>query len=354
MNQKIPISIWGATGYGGLELIRLLQGHPRFEIKHLIAPQHAGKKFSDLYPHLQGTCDLAFTDKSPDECAEDSELVFMALPHGVTKQVVGQIIGKTNIIDLSGDFRLNSETEYQTWYKSDHEAKNLLQDFMYSVPEIHGSEIKSISATVGANPRVCPKNPLLISNAGCFATAIQLALFPLKDQIKNVSILAITGSSGSGKKPANGTHHPLRDKNMQSYKKGVHQHLGEICNTLAITPEQINFVPTSGPFVRGIFVTAFVDFKDVETLHATSLQTKYKSAYQNAPFVRIKDTVQLVDVVGSNFADISIDIINNQVVIQTVIDNTVKGAAGSAIQNANLIFGLDETTGLKNFAPMYF
>jgi N-acetyl-gamma-glutamyl-phosphate reductase len=389
MNQKISISIWGATGYGGLELIRLLQAHPVFVIKHLIAPQHAGKKISTQYPHLAGICDLTFSEQSPSDCAAESELVFMCLPHGVTKSVINQIIGTTNIVDLSGDFRLNSESEYQTWYKSDHEAKNLLDDFIYCVPEIHGKKIQS----VGATPRVCPsktdchseldsgsdakdainrrlykqqKNTLQVANAGCFATAIQLALFPLKDQLKQVSIMAITGSSGSGKKPSTGTHHPLRDKNLKSYKKGSHQHLGEICNSLDLTPKQINFVPTSGPFVRGIFVTAFVDLKTVETLHATSKKTpkwgvstqdikeRYQSTYQGKPFVRIKDTVQLVDVVGSNFADISVDVINGQVVIQAVIDNTIKGAAGSAIQNANLIFGLDETIGLKNFAPTYF
>lgn len=163
--------------------------------------------------------------------------------------------------------------------------------------------------------------------------------------------MAITGSSGSGKNASLGTHHPLRSHNLKSYNVGVHQHTPEICQTLNLDTNNFQFVPTSGPFVRGIFATCFVDLNQKVSLEI--IKNIYQETYQDSPFIRIKDTVQLVDVIGSNFCDLSIKQVNDQIVIQVCLDNLIKGAGGNAIQNANVMFDLDQTTGLNNLSPLF-
>ncbi len=331
--KNINVSIFGSTGYIGLELIRLLQLHPAFEVQYLYGPHHAGKKLSDIYPHLSGIVDLDFMSLNASEIAEQSDLIFLCLPHGVTHKIMPEVFGKTKIIDLSGDFRHKDSEIYKQYYGETHPCPELIKKFEYMIPEIQN------------------KKSDYIANAGCFASAIQLALFPIKKYIDKISIMAVTGSSGSGKKHTSNTHHPLRSQNIKSYKIGSHQHLPEICQTLDINTEQIQFVPTSGPFVRGIFATCFVDLNKKSEL--LEIKKIYKNYYQNAPFIRIKNSVQLVDVVGSNFCDISLDKINNQIIIQVCLDNLIKGASGSAIQNANIMFDLPQETGLKILSPVF-
>lgn len=341
MSKKISTSILGATGYTGLELIRLLLVHPQVELKYLVSPSHAGQKLSAVYPHLQGICDLKLTATPPEEVAQNSDLVFLALPHLEAQKIVPKIIGKTKIIDLSGDFRLKDPAMFQKYYAHNHEYTDGLKDFVYGLADSHEQ-----AATI--------KQAHNIANPGCFAITSELALSPLKDHIKHVDIFAITGSSGAGKAPADTTHHPIRAHNVKSYKICEHQHIPEIIQAVNLTENQLNFVPTSGPFVRGIHLTAFVetDFDDSQNLPG-QIEKSYIKFYENSPFIRIKNQVALSEVIGSNFCDIAITAHNGKLIIQAAIDNLVKGAAGTAIQNMNLLFDLPQTTGLLNLSPLF-
>jgi len=321
--KKITASIIGATGYTGLELIRLINGHPAIALKYITSESAVGEKLSDIWPHLKGICELTLSALPLEKIAQESDCVFLALPHFQSQKIVQKLFGLTKIIDLSADFRLKNPLKSK-------------EKFIYGIPELYKNDL--IKADNIANP-------------GCFATAIELALMPIKKLLNFAYILGITGSSGSGKLPADGTHHPLRSHNIKSYKIGTHQHEAEICQTLNISPAQFVFVPTSGPFVRGIHVTAFVDFK--KPLSKEKIIQLFQTTYENAPFVRVKNEVQVVDVVGSNYCDISVNFCNGKAVIQAVIDNLVKGASGNAIQNFNLMFGLDETAGLKTVGPLF-
>ena len=316
MPKKINISIIGATGYLGIELLRILINHPNVNIKHLISKSQSGKKISDVHPHLQQICDKKLSEISLKKAAQESNVVFLAVPHLESKKIVKEINGLSKIIDLSSDFRLKND-------KSTH-------DFQYCLPEIN--KVKSDN----------------IANPGCFATACQLALYPVKDLIKTANVVAITGSSGSGKTPSETSHHPIRNHNIKSYKIGIHQHLDEISQNLDLDIEKINFVPTSGPFTRGIHLTAFIELtKNCNALDA------YKKAYANKPFIRLKNCVELAQIIGSNFCDISIYQNKNHLIIQTATDNLLKGAAGTAVQNFNLLNKLDEKVGLINLTPLY-
>lgn len=336
MSKKINVSIMGATGYTGLEILRLIAGHPYMEIKFLVSENHAGKKISDIYPHLKGICDLELTNPSVSEIVQESDLVFLALPYFESQKIVPELTGKTKIIDLSADFRIQDEALYKKYYGQDHGFKSGLADFVYGMPEFYKETISSCNN---------------IANPGCFATAMNLVLFPIKNLVKKADVFAVTGSSGSGKTPAIGTHHPIRNNNLKSYKIGNHQHIAEVVETLGVDDTQITFVPTSGPFVRGIHLTAFVDLNN--DVNEQEVIDFFQKAYQDQPFVRLKSEVQLAEVIGSNFCDIAIHFVNGKLVIQSVIDNLLKGAAGTAIQNFNLMFGFEETVGLKMFGPIY-
>jgi N-acetyl-gamma-glutamyl-phosphate reductase len=335
MSKKIKVSIIGATGYTGLELTRLLIGHPHIKIANLTSSRFTGETISSIYPHLLGICDIELCDTSPEEIAQESDLVFLCLPHLQSQKIIPKIIGETKIIDLSGDFRIQNVNLFERYYKSNHSEKNIIPEFVYGLPEIHKEKIKKSNN---------------VANIGCFAATTELALLPLKNFIKKVDILAITGSSGSGKTASNGTHHPVRNHNVKSYKIGKHQHIPEIIQVLGLQEDQINFVPTSGPFTRGIHLTAFA-----ETVECFSedIYQHYEKFYQKSPFVRIKNSIELVGVIGSNFVDISVSKLNNKIIIQCVLDNLVKGASGNAIQNMNLMFSFPENAGLEYSLPIY-
>lgn len=339
MPKKITVSILGAAGYTGIELLRYLVNHPFIELKHLISHTHSGQKISEVWPHLKGVCDLPLTDIDLQKVAAQSDLVFLALPHHETQKIVPEILGKSKIIDLSGDFRVRDKTLYAKYYGHEHEFPSAIPQFIYGLPELYKKKIARA------------KN---IANPGCFAIVSQLALLPLRGTINHTSIVAITGSSGSGKNPRDETHHPVRNHNLSSYKIGAHQHIPEIIQTLGIAESQMSFVPVSGPFTRGIHLTAFAEPADQKKfLTQNQLTSLYEKTYANAPFVRIKNNVQLAEVIGSNFCDIAAYVINGKIVIQAAIDNLGKGAAGNAVQNMNLIFGFEETAGLATLSPLF-
>jgi len=336
MSKKIIVSIIGATGYTGIELIRILAAHQNTELKYVTSENHTSEKLCDIWPHLKGICELTLSSAPLEKIAEESDCIFLALPHLQSQNIVKKLIGITKIIDLSADFRLKDALQFQQAYGEEHTFIEAHDQFVYGVPEFKQFEIAKAQN---------------IANPGCFAIATELALYPIKELIDSVYVQGITGSSGSGKSAGNGTHHPIRSHNVKSYKIGTHQHEVEITQELKLSSNQFILVPTSGPFVRGIHITAFVDLKT--TLKKGKIFELFKKSYKNHPFIRIKSEVQIADVVGSNYCDISINYCRGKIVVQAVIDNLVKGASGNAIQNFNLMFDLEETVGLKNLSPVF-
>ncbi len=329
---NIRASIIGVGGYTGLELLRLLIAHPFVEIAYLTARSVEGETpIGELAPHLAGY-DYAVTNAPHSEVAANSDVVFLCLPHKATAEIIPDIIGQCKIIDLSADFRLKDASVYKETYGLDHPCPELLKEFTYGLPEIYRDNTK------GAEN---------VANPGCFALLTQLLLYPFRANIKAANVMAVTGSSGLGKTPSEGGHHPVRAHNMKSYGVNAHRHMPEILQTLDMKAARLNFVPTSGPFVRGIFATAFVALN-----HA---QPEPHKIYEGQPFIRIKDAPALADVTGSNFADLSFrqghD--DRSMIAQGVIDNLMKGASGTAVQNMNLMFGVDEGEGLMTLSPLY-
>ncbi|MDP3975438.1 MAG: N-acetyl-gamma-glutamyl-phosphate reductase [bacterium] len=338
---KSKVAVIGATGYTGLETVRLVLQHPHMELFAVTSESSAGKKLSEVYPHLQGVTDLVLQsfEKDKDQIIQQAHTLFLALPHGTTQAIVQEISKHQTtpkLIDLSGDFRLKDAKLYEQYYGKKHDFPEGLGEFVYGLPEANKEDIRSA------------KN---VANPGCFATAAQLALLPLKGNIKHAEVFAVTGSSGSGKEPKESTHHPVRNHNVKSYKIGSHQHIPEVLQTSGLTAEQLSFVPTSGPFVRGIHLTAFIELE--KELDEQQVKKLFETEYADDPFVRIKDQVELAAIVGSNFCDLSVQAVNGRIVVQAVIDNLVKGAAGTAVHNFNLMQELPETTGLEALIPLY-
>ncbi len=304
----IKVGIIGGAGYSAGELVRVLLYHPEVEIMFITSKSHPGKLVSEVHRDLIGETSLRFGDYS------DVDVVFITAGHGKTKEILdSHDFGNTKIIDLSADFRLDPS-------------------FEYGLPEL-----------------ALPKGPR-VANPGCFATAIQLGLLPMaKRQLLNneVHIHAITGSTGAGQSLAATTHFTWRNSNVSVYKPFHHQHLAEISSTLNGLQEEhivLNFIPVRGPFTRGIFASIYTDceMELAEVIHT------YESYYENAPFTFISTSeIDLKQVVNTNKCLIHLDKFNSKLLITVAIDNLLKGASGQAVQNMNILFGLDERTGLK-------
>jgi len=333
---KIKASIIGVTGYTGIELVRLLLAHPRVELAHLTSRQHKDAPIGDVFPHL-AHLNVRITDTPHDHVAANSDIVFLCLPHKTAQDVVADLHGKVKLIDLSADYRLDDAETYERYYQ-EHKHPHLLDEVVYGLPEITGRD-KIAAASSVANP-------------GCFAMLGQFLLYPFRDQIRHADIMAITGSSGSGKTPGETTHHPVRSHNMKSYNVNKHRHIPEIIRSAGIKETQLNFVPTSGPFARGIFAQAFIS-----PAREIDLTKAVKAAYGDAPFLRILEegrAVSLASVTGSNYTDLSFETGHDgRILAQGALDNLVKGASGCAVQNMNLMFGFKETEGLETLGPLY-
>jgi N-acetyl-gamma-glutamyl-phosphate reductase len=333
MPRRIRASIVGITGYTGLELLRLLLLHPQVEIAHLTSRQHENEPIGNIFPHL-AHLDLRIANTGHDTVAKDSDIVFLALPHGAAQDAVAALHGRVRLIDLSADFRADDPAVHEKYYGA-HAYPHLLKEVVYGLPEV--------------TDRALIKNAASVANPGCFALLGQLLLYPFKGMIERADIFAVTGSSGAGKTPGEGTHHPIRSHNMKSYNINAHRHIPEITRTAGIDESRLNFVPTSGPFTRGIFAQAFIHL-DQEVDAGQSVRNRYRPE----PFIRVMDSVALVNVTGSNFCDLSYAAGEGGVLLaQGAIDNLVKGAAGTAVQNMNLMFGFDETEGLITIGPVY-
>ena len=330
-------TILGGTGYGGMELLRLLLGHPGVEVTAVTSRSQDGP-VGEVHPHLAGYTDLRFT-KEDDAVrlalAKASDVVFFAKPHGVASSELPAVFEgapDTRIVDLSGDFRLPDASAYEAWYAYTHPNPALLAESEYGLPE--------------CGQRDAVKGARFVANPGCHAAATILALWPLAraNLLKGrVTVSSVTGSSGSGAVAKAGTHHPERFGNFKAYRPLVHQHLPEVVRALG-GDARVDFVPHSAPFARGIYVTAVAPIGDADD---ATVRKAFDDVYADEPFVRLRDKPPEVRMVaGTNLADVGITHGDGVAVVTVAIDNLGKGMAGTAVQNMNLMFGLEETAGL--------
>ena len=340
----IRVGILGAAGYTGGELIRLLLNHPEAEIVFANSESNAGNLVSDVHEGLIGETELKFTDQMPFDRVD---VVFFCFGHGKSEQFLKEhtIPADVKIIDLAQDFRIKREKvivnsdKFPTGEGSAEAYSSLFTlpyNFIYGLPEINKEEI-------------CKAQH--VANPGCFATCIQLALLPaahLNLLKEDVSVNAITGSTGAGQKPAATTHFSWRTGNMSIYKAFSHQHIAEIRQSLkqvqGYLDASIDFIPYRGDFARGIFCTAVIKTK----APADDIVAAYKEYYQDAAFTHYSDkAIDLKQVVNTNKALVHVDGFEGKVLVTSCIDNLLKGAVGQAVQNMNLMFGIDERAGLR-------
>lgn len=325
----IRIGIIGGAGYTGGELIRLLLRHPKAEIRFVQSKSNAGNPITNIHTDLAGETDIRFVAEHHYEV----DVLFLCAGHGEARKFLEQYDVPTSvrIIDLSHDFRLNDTTRIGS------------RKFVYGLPELNRDIYRNT-------------NTLDIANPGCFATAIQLGLLPLAKAglLTDVYTTGITGSSGAGQSLSSTSHFSWRANNIQAYKTLSHQHLGEIGESLLqLQPNsdiEINFVPWRGDFTRGIFISSTINCD----LSETEIYLLFKEFYASHPFTHVvKDPVHLKQVVNTNKCLIQPEKVGSKLVVHSVIDNLLKGASGQAVQNMNLVFGLDETTGLDLKASFF-
>lgn len=350
--MTIGTVILGTTGYVGGELLRLLSTHPEFELVAAVSANHAGKTIGSVFPHLEA----AYAGQkllSMDCWAEmfdhgDRLAIFSAAAHGASAALIQQALSiaqskdlDVHVVDSSADFRYSNVQEYAAIYGGQHPATGLLAEFSCAVPE-HCSTIQTRH----------------IGHPGCFATAMLLAAVPLYQHKMihgDLFVSGITGSTGSGRSPQPGTHHPERHSNLYAYKPLLHRHVPEVEKLVENATGQqcrVNFVPHSGPFARGIYVTLQATLAR-ETRNDDLLQM-FASCYAAANFVQVTaGTPQLKHVVASNYAQIGVNTAGRSVVVMCAIDNLVKGAAGGALQWMNRLWSLPETSGLTTPPPAW-
>lgn len=344
----MKVSIIGATGYGGLELIRLLQHHPQVELTNIISGSQSGIELAHIYPHLSHIINDQLDDFQVEKLIGKTDIVFFATPAGVSKDTLPQLneAGIT-CIDLSGDFRLKSPAVYEQWYQKTPAQQAHIDKATYGLSEIYREQIKQAS---------------FISNPGCYPTATLLALAPAlqKGWIEQDSIIidGKTGVSGAGRTVSLNTHFSETNENVKAYKLGAHQHTPEIEQVLSEVAGQdikITFSPHLMPMTRGIMCTIYTKLSAPRSVK--ELIQLYQDFYESSPFVRIRPEgifPSTKEVYGSNYCDIGFmsDPRTDRLTIVSVIDNLVKGASGQAIQNMNIMQGWDESTGLA-VIPVY-
>lgn len=348
--ERIPTLILGGTGYVAGEVLRLVVGHPNFEIAGVMSDSQPGEPVAKAFPHLAAVlgdlCFLSEDEVSAQLAQHPRSAVFSAAPHGVSAALIDRLLGaaeaagtRPRMVDISADYRYSTAEAYAAVYKHAHGAPTRIKDFTCAVPE---------HLATAPTPHV--------AHPGCFATAILLASVPLLalDLVTpTLFVSGVTGSTGSGRKPVDGTHHPTRHSDLYSYNALVHRHIPEItaCAAAAtgITAD-FAFVPHSGPFARGIHATVQASLKGTtpgSSPDTATLLARLREFYAHSPFVRVLDSApRLKDIVASNYAHLSITGNGRTVAVTCVIDNLTKGAAGGAVQWMNRLFDLPETAGL--------
>jgi len=337
LRMKLKVGIFGGSGYGGSELLRILLFHPNVEIVFVTANEQVGRPVGEVHRNLLGLTDLVFCPAPSDpDAISDLDCVFLALPHGEAMDIVPRLPKNVKAIDLSGDFRLRKQDLFEQHYGHPHTAMQSQAEFVYGLTETNREAIK---------------NARLIANPGCFATSTLLGLAPLvanKLISGRVIVDAKTGSSGSGAKAAANTHHPQRMNSFYAYKPFIHQHVPEIEQELGNVGDwtsELVFMTHSLPVSRGIFASIYVETKSDLTIE--KLHSMFADFYRESFFVRlVKGSPDINWVKTTNFCDLGFAVRGRQAVVFSAIDNLVKGAAGQAVQNMNLMFGLCEKTGL--------
>jgi N-acetyl-gamma-glutamyl-phosphate reductase len=343
--MTLKTGIVGGTGYTGVELLRLLAGHPEVELSVITSRSEAGREVADLFPNLRGVLDIRFTE--PDiEALAGCDAVFFATPNGTAMTMAPQLIeAGVRIIDLAADFRLKRAAEWEDWYGIPHACPDYLKLAVYGLTEVNRDAIREAR---------------LVANPGCYPTAVQLGFIPLIEQgvvdIDHLVADAKSGVSGAGRKAATGTLLCEASENFKAYAVPGHRHLPEIRQGLELAagqPVGLTFVPHLTPMIRGIHATLYAQLRDPDR----DLQALYEARYGNEPFVDVLPPgahPETRSVRGANQCRIAIHQPQKggMVVILSVIDNLVKGAAGQAVQNMNVMFGLDETTGLCGIAVL--
>ena len=347
----MKVGVVGASGYVGGELLRLLVVHPKVEVNMVTSRQKAGEYVHRIHPSLKGFIDLTFSPLDMEKLVNSCDIVFTSVPHGKSNKIVKELYGRgMKIIDLSADFRLKNPKDYVKWYGWEHPFPELLSKSVYGVPELHREDIKKSQ---------------LVSCPGCMAVTSLLALKPLIENnlidTEHIVVDSKIGSSGAGIKANAGTHHAMRYGVIRPYKPAKHRHTGEIEQELGLIAKKtikVSMSPHAVNIVRGILTTNHTFMR--KPMSELELWKVYRNSYRDEPFLRfIRDKKGLYKfpdpkfLIGSNFCDIGFDIDedNQRLVSLSASDNLMKGAAGSAIQNMNILCGFDETEGLK-YTPL--
>lgn len=344
----IKVGVVGATGYAGAELVRLLAGHPKVELSVLTSQTYAGKNMWEVFPHLYGMVDKTLEEFNLSDLVSRCDVIFTALPHGHAMPVGHEVMRRgRRLIDLGADFRLKDVDVYQSWYKTEHTASVLVASAVYGLPELNRAEIRG---------------SVIVGNPGCYPTSAILGLAPLLTNklidTETIIIDSKSGVSGAGRGLSLKTHFSETTENFQAYGVATHRHTPEIeqeLSKLAGMPVTVNFTPHLTPMVRGILSTMYG--KLTTELNTEELTDFYRQFYKGERFVRVLPAGMYPStkaVAGSNHCDLSVtvDPRTRRVIVLSAIDNLMKGAAGQAVQNLNVMLGLPEDTGL-NFAGMY-
>ncbi len=343
--KMTKIGIVGASGYSGSELLRFLVNHPSgLSVELATSETYAGQRVDHVLPHLRDFIDLTFEPLDIDSLKERVDVVVLAVPHKVAMTYAPQIITQgLRVVDFSADYRLYDAGTYSNWYHVEHTSPELIQNAVYGLPERYRGKIRDAQ---------------IVANPGCYPTSAILATMPLLNnrliELDSIIVDSKSGISGAGPKPKDTTHYPNREANLVAYNIGKHRHTPEIEQELSAIAGQtvsVTFTPHLVPMTRGILSTVYARLKqplDTETLLET-----YTTFYQNEPFIRVLDKEvypQTKAVLGSNYCDVGIEVDKRtqRVVAMAALDNLGKGAAGAALQNLNLMFGYDETDGLKS------
>ena len=354
--QKLKVSIIGSTGYAGKELVKILIHHKEVELVYLVSSSCAGKNIAEIFPEFLNKLDKKLINFDLELISQDSDLVFTALPHTISMDVVPELLKKgVKVVDLSADYRIKDPAVYKEWYEKEHNqiSKGLLSEAVYGLPEIYLDKIK---------------DALLVANPGCYPTSIILGIAPLLKhhfvEPEGIIIDSKSGASGAGKKLSLGLHFAECNENFKAYKVVKHNHIPEVEQELSSiyfggdnnkqthqeTEIKISFTPHLLPINRGILSTCYLNLNGSK--EEGEILKVYQKFYQEAPFVRIFEPPNLPEikfVAGTNYCDIgfSIDKRVNKIKIISVIDNLLKGAAGQAVQNMNIMSGFSETEGIN-------
>ena len=344
----IKAGIIGATGYAGAEIVRLLMGHPEVEIKWLGSRSYIDQRYADIYRNMFQIVEDICKDDNLDKLAEEVDVIFTATPQGFCASVINEeILSKVKVIDLSADFRIKDVAIYEKWYGIEHKSPEYIKEAVYGLCEINREDIKKAR---------------LVANPGCYTTCSILSLYPLvKEGLIDPSTIIIdakSGTSGAGRGAKVDNLFCEVNENMKAYGVATHRHTPEIEEQLGYVAGQeivLNFTPHLVPMNRGILVTAYASLK--EKVSYETVKAAYDKYYEKEKFVRVleKDVCpQTKWVEGSNYVDVNfkIDERTGRVIVMGALDNLVKGAAGQAVQNMNLVFGLDESTGL-DLVPIF-